>query len=912
MFIKSVPNASNHDVAEEWCPLSNHLKRLWRAYCDDLFHLLKNRKKDRCFESKNDFEERVDNLFDAIFVKDDVELKDYQICGIIESVSKLLKLVSILENDNIVSYVRSEESSQSEVSHSDTSSTYEKQNRLFDYASSGGSIFERISGDLTKFARTLFLDVERRVEHLKNPKIQCMAKHAQMLESKFFESLLSLTQNNFDFSKTRQYESILEHLKCNYTEILKQLYDCSCEYRVDVGRGLDDTLFNISQFENDVKDANRFYKNACGCFSSADSYAERMKESLSSFSTCVKKMARHCLSRSGTERANANGDGYRSFDFDVFSDFVFDNDYERKTYVPILEWYFGRNEILKLKKKEYTSLYSILTPICHACGVPFATSNAPNKRYMRSSALNHVEYNDDDRPVFCKKRKRDIYEADVCVLESARHFCDVVETVQRKSQKSCHDHFELALDALDHVSSSMLKIMRFARMLDMSNDRLMKNQNVFEKYENILKMLDRLLYFFDGASRDGVDLFNVNSMFKFNHVLNRIRQIMRELHREGSSSGLPFLEGDNGASNDVFGFDIGLSNVCLFLHLLIFTNAFLKFKNETNALYFRSEEDVEKLVRFKVKNVENYVSVLSVNASKIDRVLTYFFDRVLDELFNCATICTSFLKTMTDSFENRDAFLDAFYQKPSSDRAGRDFCASITQRLLVEQNLEKICERHYKKMKKTSILLKECFYEKASGSCENAIADDYRASLFDFKKPNDEEDIKTHYADLSDQRTSFEYDKRTIDDDDITGIREYKSSKREKIFEKEEKKTTVEYRAFDLLKDSPKKSNKSFLKLSKRWRVDMNFQMLVLRSYLFLKPIVTRGRIINEKKWTFDCEDRKNTIDAVSYMKKYGYFVVKSKDLSECRKKKDIEEMSVDFECGTDGENIEMHLKIKG
>jgi hypothetical protein len=47
-------------------------------------------------------------------------------------------------------------------------------------------------------------------------------------------------------------------------------------------------------------------------------------------------------------------------------------------------------------------------------------------------------------------------------------------------------------------------------------------------------------------------------------------------------------------------------------------------------------------------------------------------------------------------------------------------------------------------------------------------------------------------------------------------------------------------------------------------------------------------------------------------MKKYGYFVVKSKDLLECRKKKDIEEMSVDFECGTDGENIEMHSKIKG
>ncbi len=75
-----------------------------------------------------------------------------------------------------------------------------------------------------------------------------------------------------------------------------------------------------------------------------------------------------------------------------------------------------------------------------------------------------------------------------------------------------------------------------------------------------------------------------------------------------------------------------------------------------------------------------------------------------------------------------------------------------------------------------------------------------------------------------------------------------------------------------------------FLAHLPRWRLDMDFQMLVLRTYLFLKPIITRGNLLAEDKWTFDCTDIRDIENACAFMNSYGFFVVKATKLDSLDK----------------------------
>jgi hypothetical protein len=149
----------------------------------------------------------------------------------------------------------------------------------------------------------------------------------------------------------------------------------------------------------------------------------------------------------------------------------------------------------------------------------------------------------------------------------------------------------------------------------------------------------------------------------------------------------------------------------------------------------------------------------------------------------------------------------------------------------------------------------------------------------------------------------------TINDDDMVSFFKESNSKTENVCGKKEK---VMLGAFNIEENVPKKSNNYFLTLKERWRVDLNFQMLVLRSYLFMKPIVTRGRMMNEKSWTFDCDHKQNIIEAVSYMNRYGYFVVKSKNYHEMSKKYGDKTIDVNLKPVFGDDSIELSVKKKG
>lgn len=910
MNIESPTIIAKTSETVSWSQLTIVLKRLWRQYCKDLLTKMTN-GGDSIAGDAIFFEKKVDYIFDYVFIKDDVELMDYQVCATSDSVSKIARLLNFFDTELDDLLVDS-----SHVTRSTASNANIEEYLCGNVSLDGGALFDSVLKNMESFVCDLFSKSNAQRQRVITANAKCTQAHARFLlqhivkpssmYSKSTSRSCALASRGKPWACDYSY-AIVDKISEDYKQMLSQFCECSCGYKDRICFELDranELLFDLHKKSAKPDIGNIKYEPKCSCYSNAESSHDVYVSSLESFSEWIDDFSKQCFyyfrryrrKDVGENNDNRNNDDDDDDDgalvsndddkitvalsktdtLDVLSQLPEKYNYTNNVYIQTFDWYYSKNEHLCLNRDNLNALYGLLSPICTGCGSLFS-----------------VEVTDGYAMV-SKKRKRSDYDQHSRVIDIASDFYATTEEVSRNTVSVVRSLFDRLVEILRSISDGLRKFKHFENAV---GSTAILNSESSLSFDATCKtdMLTSL--------KNMLEIFEKSDSRYFDDIRTEISRLTTLLDGKDVQNSATDIEGEYPQDSD-------FTRTVLVVHCFFFVRALLLHGSVPfggDVVIFRDPSITEaddvtrgdnapnqmlRSIAFGEKNVASYVKELSFWASKIIQNLNNFTNRVRSRILCNAKVCLDYYSNILRGFENNPTAISVVSENIIH---GNMFFNTTPpeqfehfKNMIKESSRNERVERIFKKMRRS--------YDTRGG---DAIAvcqppDQQHQRFAESQKIDKDDDDDDDGDDMLDDTRRI-VKKRCVASGDFVDVTTTMTV--EEPPEYVDIATTV--RPIDVDLDVTPDSDRAFLKFATRWRMDLNFQLLILRTYLFMKTIITRGRIACEKQWVFDCLNPEDLSKSAQFMEKYGYMVVKAIDYDKIRS--DFDGLEKDLPVGVNG-----------